>query len=604
MPDLAQIHLMRPEWLWAAVPAMVFILLLWRQRKHSGGWSEVIAPDLLPFLVGDNTASRGPNLLPFIILAWLLAVLAAAGPSWEKIPQPIHQKQDAMVLVLDLSYSMMANDLAPSRLDRARQKLLDLLAMRKEGQTGLVAYAGDSHIVTPLTDDNPTIANLLPVLSPGMMPLPGSNTPAAIDQAIDLMHSAGVSQGQIILVTDGVDKDARAAVQRLLRGSGMQLSVLGVGTATGAPIPLPRGDFLKDRSGTIVIPKLDQSALQAMAAGSGGRYLNIQIDDSDLDIILTDTMIPGSQDTLALDRTADTWDDQGYLFVLLLLPLVLPLFRRGWVLGLLPVLLLGAPDQVQAQAWDNLWLTRDQQGQRALQSGDAKAAAELFETPQWSGTAAYQGEDYEAAAKHFSEGASADDWYNRGNALAKDGKMDDAISAYKESLTLAPDQTDAIDNLELLEKMKQQQEQQNDQENQQDDKEEQSESDENSDSEQDSASQQPGEQTPEDKSNEQDSTDEPPEPAEDQQPPGEQDNSEEPQESEQPAQPEESKEPEESEAGQAQEAEPGDEEEDQAMQQWLRRIPDDPSGLLREKFKYESQQRQESGETRQNEKNW
>jgi Ca-activated chloride channel family protein len=269
-------------------------------------------------------------------------------------------------------------------------------------------------------------------------------------------------------------------------------------------------------------------------------------------------------------------------------------------------LLLGAPDRAQAQVWDNLWLTRDQQGQRALQSGDAKAAAELFETPQWSGTAAYQGEDYDAAAKHFSEGASADDWYNRGNALAKGGKMDDAISAYKASLTLAPYQTDAIDNLKLLEQMKQQQEEQQ-QQNDQEEQEEQSESDESSDSEQDSESQQSGDQTPEDKSNEQDSTDEPPESAEDQQSPGEQDDSEQPPASEQPAQPEEPeepKEPKESDAAQAQEASPGDEEEDQAMQQWLRRIPDDPSGLLREKFRYESQQRQESGETRQNEKNW
>ncbi|MEH6570389.1 MAG: VWA domain-containing protein, partial [Halioglobus sp.] len=260
MNELSQLHFMRPEWLWALVPAVIFIFLLWRQRQNSGGWSEVIAPDLLPFLVGDNTASRGPNLLPFIMLAWLLAVLGAAGPSWKKIPQPIHQKQDAMVLVLDLSYSMKAGDLAPSRLDRARQKLLDLLQLRKEGQTGLIAYAGDSHIVTPLTDDNPTIANLLPVLSPDMMPVPGSNTPAAMAQAIDLMHSAGVSQGQIILVTDGVDEDARIAVQKLLKGSGMQLSVLGVGTATGAPIPLSRGGFLKDDSGTIVIPTLNQSA--------------------------------------------------------------------------------------------------------------------------------------------------------------------------------------------------------------------------------------------------------------------------------------------------------------------------------------------------------
>ena len=387
IPEWNQFHLMRPEWLWALLPALILALLLWRARNRSGGWSEVIAPELLPFLVGKTVAAPGPNLLPFILLAWVLAAIGASGPSWEKIPQPIHQKQDAMVLVLDLSYSMKAGDLSPSRLDRARQKLLDLLVLRREGQTGLIAYAGDSHIVTPLTDDHPTIANLLPVLTPDMMPVPGSNTAAAIGQAIELLRSAGISQGQIVLVTDGVDREARDNVEDLLDGSGMTLAIVGVGTAIGAPIPLLRGGFLKDDSGTIVIPKLDHSALQSLAAATGGRYLNIQIDDSDLDQLLSPHLLPGQQ-TIALDRTADTWHDQGYLLVLLLLPLVLPLFRRGWILCLLPIMLLTGPESARAQSWDSLWFTPDQQGQRALQQGDNKAAAELFENPEWAGTAA------------------------------------------------------------------------------------------------------------------------------------------------------------------------------------------------------------------------
>ena len=169
-----QPHLMRPEWLWAMLPALVLLLLLWRQRRNQGSWHAVIAPDLLPYLVGGSAASRSTNFLPLILCGWLLAAFAASGPSWQKIPQPIHQKQDALVLLLDLSYSMKSADLAPSRVDRARQKLLDLLRSRKEGQTGLIAYAGDAHIVTPLTDDTPTIANLLPALQPDMMPVPGS----------------------------------------------------------------------------------------------------------------------------------------------------------------------------------------------------------------------------------------------------------------------------------------------------------------------------------------------------------------------------------------------------------------------------------------------
>ncbi len=205
-----ELHLMRPQWLWTLLPALVLLLLLWRQRGRKGSWQSVIAPDLLRYLVSDSGASRGSNLLPLVFLGWLLAALAASGPSWQKIPQPVHQKQDALVVLLDLSYSMKSADLAPSRLDRARQKLLDLLQQRREGQTALIAYAGDAHIVTPLTDDTPTIANLLPALHPDMMPLPGSEPVSAVTQALELLRSAGIRQGKLLLVTDGVSAKDRS----------------------------------------------------------------------------------------------------------------------------------------------------------------------------------------------------------------------------------------------------------------------------------------------------------------------------------------------------------------------------------------------------------
>jgi Ca-activated chloride channel family protein len=469
----------------------------------------------------------------------------------------------------------------------------------------LIAYAGDAHIVTPLTDDTLTIANLLPALSPDMMPVPGSNTAAAISQAIDLMYSAGISQGQIVLITDGVDKSARLEVEKALRGSGMQLSILAVGTPLGAPIPLARGGFLKDASGAIVIPKLELRPLQALASATGGRLLNIQINESDIDQLMDEPLLPGQEQILALDRTADTWDDQGYLFVLLLLPLVLPLFRRGCLLCLLPAMLLSTPEQARAQTWDDLWFTPDQQGQRALQQGDHEAAANLFENPEWAGTAAYSGEDFETAAKLFSSGENSNDWYNRGNALAKAGHIDEAIEAYQESLTRQPDQKDAIENLELLEQLKQEQEQQQQQdgegENQPEDQNQQQSGDQNESDQQGDPDEpdepQEGEQNPSDQQPSDDQSD------------NSQDPSESEDESESPAKPEdEQQDP--SETGQeetpaqAQETSPEDQEEDQAMQQWLRRIPDDPSGLLREKFKYESRQRKEQGNGRSNETYW
>lgn len=611
-------HLMRPEWLWGLLPALILSILLWRQRGRSGSWSEVIDAELLPLLVGSQAAPRRTNLLPLVLLGWVLAVVAASGPSINRIAQPVLQKQDALVIILDLSYSMKSGDLAPSRLDRSRQKLLDLLGQRKEGQTGLIAYAGDAHIVTPLTDDTRTIANLLPALNPDMMPVPGSDPVAAVEQAVALMHSAGINQGRILLLTDDIPEKHHQDILRALSGSGASLAVMGVGTSTGAPIPLPRGGFLKDESGAIVMPGLDERSLSQFAATAGGRYMPIQVDASDLDYLLAEGLTATAAQTLVLDRSADTWEDQGYVLIVLLLPLALSLFRRGWILCLAPLLLFSHPQTARADLWQDLWLTPDQQGQRALLQGDHERASELFDNPDWAGTAAYQGENYERAREMFSASDTAAAWYNRGNALARSGDFEEAIAAYRESLDRLPDQRDALENIALLEQLQQQQEQQEKQEQQ-----EQQSSEQNEQNEQE---QQPG-QEPQDQQGQQDQQqqDSPSEgdagDEQQQTPPSGDEQREQaqredaeqsdPGEQQQPRQRNAQGEPEQTEQESAKNqqaqmaaADPEQQEKDQAMEQWLRRIPDDPSGLLREKFLYESQQRQQQGARRDDEIYW
>lgn len=608
-------HLMRPEWLWAILPALVLAALLWRLRQRSGSWSSVIDPQLLPYLIGEGQAKKRRNLAPALLLAWTLAALAAAGPSFQKIPQPVHQKQDALVLVLDLSYSMMSADLAPSRTDRARQKLLDLLERRREGQTGLIAYAGDAHIVTPLTDDTQTIANLLPALNPTMMPLMGSDPAAALALGIELLHSAGIRQGRLLLVTDGITEQNRADITEMLRGSGASLAVMGIGTPTGAPLPLPKGGFLKDESGAIVLPGLEEAELRSLARENGGRYLRMQIDDSDLDYLLAEDMLSLPEQTLVLDRAADTWEDQGYLLVLILLPLVLVLFRRGWIVCLAPLLLAPLPQPAQAGLWDDLWLTPDQQGQRALQQGNNEAAADLFEHPDWTGTAAYRAGDYERAVGAFNNQDSADAIYNRGNALARAGQLEAAMEAYRKSLELDPDKQDALDNLALLEQLKQQQKQQQQQQDSEQDPEQQSEQqqepqNDGEDQQQDASQQdqQSGESNSQQQNpqqNQQQEQQQDSQTAEQEQQQAQQDESRQQEAGEQQQVQTETSEQQQEQLDQAiAEAQQEDLERDQAMEQWLRRVPDDPSGLLRQKFRYQSQQRQQQGKTKDDDTYW
>ncbi|MFV8816461.1 VWA domain-containing protein [Haliea sp. E17] len=635
------LHLLRPEWLWALVPAVLFALLLWRSSRRQGQWSSVIDPELLPHLLqGEWQGTRGPGLAPFLLLLWVIACLAAAGPSLRKIPQPVHTTEDALVLVLDLSYSMNAGDLSPSRIDRARQKLRDLLAQRKEGQTALIAYAGDSHVVTPLTDDTPTIANLLPALQPGIMPLPGSQPAQALQQALELLRSAGLRQGRILLLTDGIDDSDRNKIVEVMRGSGVDLSIMGIGTRTGAPLPLPAGGFLKDEKGAIVTPRLEEDELRRTAEETGGRYRRMQLDDSDLQALLAESPLQRPAELQALGRNTDTWEDQGYILVLCLLPAVLLLFRRGWLVCLVPLLLMQSPPEAQANSWDDLWLTRDQQAQRALQAKDFERAGQLFKDRRWAGTAAYRDENYEAAAQAFSSDESADDLYNRGNALARQGKLPEALEAYEKSLQLQPGKEDAEANHQLVEDLlKQQQQQQQDQQqsgDQQDQDQQsggqQNQSDEGQGSQQNQQGQQPDSQgqSGDQQADQQDAADPSSGQEQQQNPPGQDkqsgeqsgeqsaDNQDTGQADElfaEEAQPENAgradgaAEPadgdSEDEAGKATGgAEAEDQERDQALEQWLRRVPDDPAGLLREKFRYESRQRQQHGNTSNDEKYW
>lgn len=614
MAFLSDLHLLRPHWLWLLVPVALLIWWLVRRRENVGSWQGVIAPELLPYLIQGTSTQRRRGWLPVLALGWAVAVLAITGPSWQKLPQPVLQKQDALVLVLDLSYSMWAQDMRPSRIDRARRKLLDLLDMRKEGQTGLIAFAGDAHVVTPLTDDHPTIANLLPALDPGMMPLSGSEPAAAIEAARQLLLSAGVPGGRILLVTDGLTDDDADAIRALLANSGARLSILGVGTAEGAPIPLPDGGFLKDADGTIVMPKLPVSPLRNLAASAGGEYRGITVDPSDLDDLLATTGDPLDADAREIDRNADTWADMAHWFVLPLLPLLLLTFRRSAVYSLLPLLALLPSEPARADLWSNLWLTKDQQAARALAAGEAGKAADTFVDPGWRGTAAYQAGEFADAAQNFNQQDSADSWYNRGNALARQGELEAAIDAYRESLKRDPGREDAEDNLELVEQMKRQQEQEQEQQNQN-----QSDGDGDQQENSDDSSQDNAEGNPEDKANS---------PGEQQSgeggaqtPPGDDPADSDPSSQQgQDSDPTSGNDGQDAEGDQADAADSREQpsasidtasslaeslERDQAMQQWLRRVPDDPAGLLREKFRYESRKRQRKGDDRRgNEEVW
>ncbi len=585
VPELVQdFHFLRPWWLLAAIPA-AWLGLQWARRRASGShWEDALEPQLLSVLLESSGKTRGRHYGLLLAAALSIGAVGLAGPTWQKLPQPVEQQNDALVILFDLSLSMYAEDLSPSRLVRAKHKIADVLRQRDEGFTALVAYAGDAHTVTPLTDDTRTIENLLGALGPEMMPAFGSDAGAALELAHRLFDNAFMEQGRILLLTDGIDRLADVAAHC---NPGFPVSVLGIGTPEGAPIPLDfanrPGQLLENRRGETIHARLDEERLGTAADLCHGRYRTIAVGDADIDALL-DTPLPRDLATTEVERDFDTWSDAGYWVTLALLPLLLLGFRRG-VLACLALVLIPVP--AEADLWDDLWQRRDQQAFDALREGEPERASELFEDEAWRSAADYRNENYEGAAEGWAaqsqaEPSAATGHYNLGNALAHLGDLDGAIAAYDRALAAEPNHEDAAFNRNLLEQLQQQQQQAADQEN----GEQQNEGGNAPENERQPQDSPPGEQ--QQSQDQQASAEQNPNEGEEQQPPPEQQSNE--GEGEQPMQ--------------AQQEDSARDEQREALEQWLRRVPDDPGGLLRRKFEYETNLRLRRGEQPEGGKVW
>jgi len=588
-----QFHFLRPYWFFALAPAILLFAIMKTRQGKGSNWEKTIDPLLLPHLIDDSSVKVNKNPLFLILLAWCVAIVSLAGPVWEKTPQPVHEREDALVIIFDLTRSMYATDVKPNRLVRARRKLLDLLKQRKEGVTALIVYAGDAHTVTPLTDDTKTIAEMIPVISPDIMPAPGSKLLPALKLAESLFKDAGMMSGRMLIVTDEIRDIAEAQSFARNISNAYPISVLAVGTEIGGPIPsstfLIDGAFVKDSNGTIVRPKVNFSRLEDFANVAGGRYAKMHLADADLDFLLAEQTLLDQNAFREVERDFDIWYEEGPWLLLLLIPLAAFSFRRGWIWILAIVFILPTP-QAEASLWDDLWLTRDQQGAKALQSGDALSAAELFNDPQWKGSAQYLSGDFPGAQSLFSENKTSDGQYNLGNTLAKQGQYEESIKAYEEALSLNPNNEDAKFNKQLIETLMESQ----DQEGQDGESDEDSEkSDENKEKDQQ-------EQDAENENQDQESEDPQQSQEEDQE--SKDKEAEEQKEAEQQEQEAQEKEAKDQQMADA-ELKPLDEEEEQALKQWLRRVPDDPGGLLRRKFKMQYDSKN-SGKRKDDASNW
>jgi len=617
---MSEFHFIRPAFLLCLLPVL---WVLWRKPGQQG-WSDILPGHLSRVLVTSEGVKKS---LAIPALIWILMSLALAGPTWKKIHLPVYQLHQGTIIIADMTLSMYATDVTPDRLTRARYKIIDLLGAIKEGDVGLVAYSGDAFVISPLTPDRNNIVQLLPALSPEIMPSIGSNPVAALALAEQLLKDSGHSAGDIYWITDGIHIQNQARVKDWISQSNYSVSALVIGTESGAPIRLPNGALLKDAQGNIVVPKIDMIPMQD--AITSGQLLQQTGDNQDITSLVSGLVVDRKQSEA--QREGDQWQDFGPYLVLVILPLFVWFFRRGGVFFLLPLMLMQpeAPLYADTQGtamtaakngftWSSLFSNQNQKASDLFKANQYSEAATTFSDPEWRASSSYKAGDYQQALELYQSLASSKEdaelFYNMGNTLAKLGQLDEAIKAYDQALKQQPNHADAIANKALLENIQSEQQSNQESSNEGQDSDSQSQDDQNQ-SQNDQGQQKNNSEDAEAKSGQQSPSDNESQPDSSAGEESSNQESEQSTDNEQAAQQNEARQTSAAESEETSAANPGSSvetpfedltpEEQQRMNQLMNQVTDDPSLLLRNKMLLNYQQRQQNqGQTSEDTVRW
>ncbi len=477
--DLFGIDVLRPLWLAALLAIPVLVLFVVRAFRIKDRLMErFAAADLFRRLLPDVSRARQVLKAVLVIAAVACIVLALARPRYGYEWEDIKRKGVDIVLVVDLSTSMLAEDLEPNRLERAKREIADLLQMLEGDRLGLVAFAGTAFVQCPLTVDYRAFQLFLDSLHPRMMPIQGTDLGAAIDAAIQTFDEEKLSSKAIILISDGEDNEGHglAAAKRAAE-QGIKIFAIGVGGEAPAPIPdLERGGNKRDpRTGDVVLTRFDEEGLKRIALETGGGYERSTTGDMDLEAIYRQDIQQGMEAYEIAASRSQNWKERyqwplGLAFLLLVLEALLPEVRRrrgaALLLAAAMALPLAGPSRASA-AWRNpLAPSPIAQGLRSFDRGEFAEALEHFKRAQLDrpddrrleydiGDTYYRLGDYEAAEHAFGRVLSMGDgdalaqrsYYNLGNTLYYQGRLEEAIGAYERSLEIDPEDEDARHNL-------------------------------------------------------------------------------------------------------------------------------------------------------------
>jgi Ca-activated chloride channel family protein len=442
----------RPWWLLALPAGIALAWAWWRAQVGAGKWRALVDPELLSHIVGRAPASSARFAAGLAILVLTLVCAALAGPLWRSHPVASPRDSGARVVVLDLSPSMDAIDVAPSRLERAREASAALLGEASGARLALVVFAADAFHVAPLTTDPATLVHLLQGLETATVPRPGSRPDLGLEMARSLLKEAGVARGDVILVGDSAG-DARALeAARALASAGFELSVVAVATAHGGPVRLKNGALAHNDAGEIVVAKPDLAALERLARTGGGRF-RLLAANGDVPRFASRAHAAAAA-APAPSGPVPRPQDGGPWLALLALPFAALAFRRGWLACCAAIALALPAPPADAFDWSDLWRRPEQQAATAFRGAPPSANERLLgkvgADSSWHAILLYRARRFDEAAAHFAVHDTADAHYNRGNALARDGDFESAIAAYDAALARSPAMQDALFNRSLV----------------------------------------------------------------------------------------------------------------------------------------------------------
>jgi Ca-activated chloride channel family protein len=299
-----EFHFLRPYWLLAIVPALLLCRGILRRQDVTASWGRTFDPHLLPFLLVSDGNKRRWKPVHLLLVVWILCSVALAGPTWKKTPSPFADDEAGLMVLLEVTGTMMATDVQPSRLERAKHKIRDLLEIRRGMATGLIVYSGSAHLVMPLTRDDRIITAMIDELTPDLMPSEGDALANAVTIAENIFSVASGS-GSILLMTDSISPTQVNALSE--KENQLPLQIL-VTQSPSAPVDAGVERLSDLMRAPVVRVTPDDADVRQIANRAESKLVSI----------------------FGLE-TGEAWDDFGYSMAGLIAVCALMWSRKGWV---------------------------------------------------------------------------------------------------------------------------------------------------------------------------------------------------------------------------------------------------------------------------------